>query len=665
MVLNVNINLKIYLTFFLVVIFDFQVESQVASNENVFYVLSDSTKGRSSFQYTTSKKDTIKNGRFEFYHNHFDSLSGILYSTSYKGNYKNNTKDKPWSYSQKELIQSLDKLVKDYEIVRTASGNEFKVSGSFNNGKASGQWNVSQHTILNSKPKDTLVHIELSFLDGKPVGGLSAFNQAVTLKGILDQSARPNGSWVINHKGINPAILEFRTYGEGVLKEHFFMIGQQKVEVIHIGLDMTPDGENESWEDFTVGKDYFNILSFTRAGFQKKKTVEVNEATLELLLSNSDILFNEALTRFGNFKGLNFWQLLEGSESIVYPTFKVRKFPFQQVESKQIDSIIQKIKNIDSTLEHFFENPFLEINLYRYNDLSSYFAMMVLHKNELEKWLQLSRKIENPSFEYINRSEVFNFILPEINYPKNVIYRFQEDEFEKEFPFSMNNHQVLKQWQDVLVFLQAKEKSILDLVSNSNKILDQVKKQSELNILEKDLVKSRDTLMNLFSFESQREDFNQYHKRLTPSVRDFTEAKFKEYASLSLEEKKSTIDNYLECFDDLVIVYDKLSDLPRKVSRLDELYTRTTFNPYLMSNMDERVKSRVYEAYEKYLLPFFLIEIESIIDCKQILNRARNIEMLYSKMLEIRETDTRQMERELRRVKAPTELIEIFNLKVY
>jgi len=654
---------QLYLIFLLFLI-QFQLFSQVRTIENNTYILSDSTRGKANYQYTLSRKDTLKNGRFEFFYSQFDTTSEAIFSKKFTGYFKENKKDKAWTYSQKELIQSPEKQIKDYEIVRTASGTEFMVNAFFNGGKATGQWNVSHHTIVNSKPQDTLLHIQLSFLEGRPTGALTALNKSALLKGSFEGKGRPHGSWVMQHKGLGMPVLEFRTYDEGVLKEHFFMVEQERVEVVHLGLDMTPDGENESWETFTVGQDYFKIISFAKAGFEKKKNINLSDATLELLLSNSDMLFQQALTRFGKNQDLNYWQLVEGSQPIVYPIFKVRKFPFKPEEKKQIETVISKIKKIDALLERFFEQPELEINKYGFKDLSQFFAKLVLHKNELENWLLLSNKIENPSFEYVDRSEVFKSILPEINYPEKVIYLFKDQEIEEPFSFSSQNSITFTSWQDVLSFLQNKEKKIQELITGSNKILDQVKRQTELSVLEKDLVKARDTVLVLYNNNSEREDYNDFHKRLAPKVRDFVNEKFKEYASLSLEEKNSSIYFYIECFEDLQLVYEKSSDFPRKINRLDELYTRTTFNPYLMSNMDERVKSRVYEAYEKYLLPYLLEKLETNLDCKENLNRTRTIEMLYSRMLELREQDTKQMERDLRRVKDPEEIIKIFNISI-
>jgi len=80
--------------------------------------------------------------------------------------------------------------------------------------------------------------------------------------------------------------------------------------------------------------------------------------------------------------------------------------------------------------------------------------------------------------------------------------------------------------------------------------------------------------------------------------------------------------------------------------------------------MEERVKARLYEVYEEILLPYFLEPKFLGLVCENIIASAHNFEILYRKMVDLRDQDTKILERQFRRVKDPKELIEILNLEI-
>ncbi|MFN4198809.1 MAG: hypothetical protein ACK4FS_07275, partial [Flavobacterium sp.] len=53
--------------------------SQVRTLENSTYILSDSIRGIANYQYTLSRKDTLKNGRFEFFYSQFDTTTEAIF----------------------------------------------------------------------------------------------------------------------------------------------------------------------------------------------------------------------------------------------------------------------------------------------------------------------------------------------------------------------------------------------------------------------------------------------------------------------------------------------------------------------------------------------------------------------------------------------------------
>ena len=78
--------------------------------------------------------------------------------------------------------------------------------------------------------------------------------------------------------------------------------------------------------------------------------------------------------------------------------------------------------------------------------------------------------------------------------------------------------------------------------------------------------------------------------------------------------------------------------------------------------MDEQVKKRILNTFDDVLLPFFLGEINKKLSCEQAKNLDALIENTYQKILEIRNLNTRKLERKLKRTKQPKEVLELMGV---
>jgi hypothetical protein len=75
--------------------------------------------------------------------------------------------------------------------------------------------------------------------------------------------------------------------------------------------------------------------------------------------------------------------------------------------------------------------------------------------------------------------------------------------------------------------------------------------------------------------------------------------------------------------------------------------------------MQETVKERVYNAYYNQVLPFVLSELNRQLSCNEIEKGRATISKLFNRMKELREQDTKDLERAIRRANEPSQL---FNL---
>jgi hypothetical protein len=647
---------------FLMLFFFLNSNAQMVKNQDFF--LKDSTAGKASYEVSKNKRKDSKNGKFEFNHTQIDTLTKIIKSISFAGNFQDNIKNKDWKFSSTELISGKSSVVKDYELVRETSGTEFMIQGNFVNGKADKKWSVVKHQVVNSVVGDTIFYLKTQFNQGHLTGDLTSYNDRLSIKGQFDGKSLVDGHWIMNHKTHpNVKVSENRIYENGVFKSHFFMIDNQQVLVKHVGLDVIPDLENEVWVDFPVSQEYFNIISFANTGYNIENQ-KLSSAAMDSLVELTNEITQRALVSFGNYRGTQVWDLLEGSQSFEYPIFKLRKFEFTVEEKKAIKETTAIINKMQSKIDLYLNNPQLDIILFTYKELNKYHEWIKIHEREIKKLITLKKQINHTGFEFINRNDFFEIINPKLDFPKQFSYQFKDETFTSEN--SMNSLEIIQKydWKALQKNIEIVHQDLDATLEKAQTFLSKYKKQTALLSLEKLLIEKRDSVYTLFNIQSKNEGFNEYHSKISPLIVEFTNQNFTEYASKSLEEKKETIDSHVQCMDNVLTLYEKWKDIPRRLARLDELYTRTTFNPYTFTNMDERVKARLYETYEEILLPYFLEPKSLVLDCENILASAYNFEILYKKMVDFREQDTKILERQLRRVKDPKELIEILNLDI-
>jgi len=77
--------------------------------------------------------------------------------------------------------------------------------------------------------------------------------------------------------------------------------------------------------------------------------------------------------------------------------------------------------------------------------------------------------------------------------------------------------------------------------------------------------------------------------------------------------------------------------------------------------MNEEVKKRITTAYTKTLIPHFITEINTSLSCENVVTLSNQITHTNSRMVELREEDTKKLERKLRKEKDPREIMKLLH----
>lgn len=625
--------------------------------------------GKTVYQYYVTQRDTIKHKDYYFQSTTPDSASKEkLHGIRFSGAYNKGVKNGKWIYSYKELKPTGNSFINGYETAQNTNGKEYVVSADFNNGKAHGKWVTTRQEIAYSKPKDTSLLVTANFQEGKMTGVIEADSPDLSFRGSIGPKGIVNGNWLFVHTLNNTTktkINEHRIYENGILKKHYLEVGGKSLVLSHFGFDTTEDAEGEMWEEVPLDSPYFKIIYYTSFGTESSGTMKISSDSARYYLNKTNEFLSTAVFSFSTHKSRDIWKLTSGSNPLEFPTFRVRKFPYSEAEKKQLAEANILLTKTNKIIRDFFDDPQVEISRFAYLDLAFYYQIMHVYRVNEKKLTEVIHLFSDPAFEYIDRGEIFEHMAPQLSYPDSVAFEFKDKKINRFFsfpqPIEKSNGNLS------LVYEQLKKiyEDLDEIQRKVNPVLEKHKKQGKLSEKEEFAVKKKDSVVAFYNNTLYRKDFNPYHEKIASKIIDFTQHEFKKYAALPLEEKIERIDSLLACYDAVLYLYKKQAQLPRMLSRIDELYTRTVWNPFTFTDMDEIVKERVYNAYKNILFEHLLAEIEKSISCESIVNKANNFSVLYNKMLDLRDRDTQEIEKKLKRTTNVNTIIEVFEIEFH
>lgn len=646
--------LNSFLVFFL---FDSFAQQQRFTDSLEAY---DGLLGKAEFDFIRRNNVTIKNGEFTYFYNDQDSIDeAYTRKILVQGNYKNALKSGEWSFVNKRFRPTSTPIVDGYSVIHKSAGVEHAVRVPFVDGSALGAGLVVTNQIENSQLSKNLFTARANFENNIFVGKFEAFSDSIRISGEIDEDGLFASTWTFEHFN-GEKIIEKRSFEKGVLIGHEIIRNGKTFEIQHVGLSKNPEDEGE-WVLINADIHYFNILLRTNMG---KRAEDKNKLLTDSIIMQSNLFLKYGLTSFREFDGLNLWRI-DGDETHLFlPKLRVRKFPYTDEERSLIAKARAQIQESRAIIKDYLRDPQVELNKHAYRELALYYEIYTEYRDELLKLERVFDLLNLPSYEFINREEIMPYIFEGISYPEQVTFTYQDNESSEivEFPANIKVEdatirRLAEHSEEILRGLQSK----LDQVKP---IIERNRKRFEIVDKERELLQKRDTIKHLFTNANKDEKFNKFHQRYAQIFITKSDEIFVNYAKQEIEQRIELTDATLTCLQGFVDAYIALIKLENKIERLEEVYTRVVWNPFTFTDMTELVKERVYNAYYLDVLPFLLGDLEQHVDCDKILSGVENFEKLYDRMRELREMDTRELERSLRRVRDPRKVIELFDLKL-
>jgi hypothetical protein len=624
--------------------------------------INDSIFGKASFNYINVNGALTYDGEFQFQSIEPLDLENFDFKAiGYEGIYKSDVKNGSWEFFDKKLKVLKENYVSDFKIGQLASGIERRISGQFLDGMANGNWYAIQQNFVKSKPEDTLHSVLATFKTNTLIGVFEAKSKTISASGFLNAEGYFHGKWQIILTDKTPEIKVIRVYDAGVLKEYQVEVESEIFQIYYPALENDVK-DSSGWIDLTIVDGYFDILNLIQVDI--KETIPYPlYSRIEKAHQETNSFLEKSILALSYDKDFDVWSNLKGSSPLNLGIFKVKKLPFSEEELLQIKAISKGYSKSKEIIDRFLDNPKVEIGKSVYEDFDRIDLIYKIYKDKLKQLDKIVVTVSSPGFEYVDRDKILVNLKPYLKFPVEISYDFQNQIITKTHSFPTLSSETDFNLNSTEELMSAIVLDIERLKAESDRVLRSMEIEKSLSSDEAKMVKAKETLEKRFKGKEEKLPYNSYHKRFSELVLNLSQQKLAAYGKLSIQDKKKEIKELLNCFRNFLDFYDLLLDMEIRDSRLDDAYTRTMFNPYMMVDMSERIKERIYEAYTDVLRPYLLGRLENNLSCETIVPALEEFGNIYSRMIELSKKDTREEERKLKRERNPQRIMAVLNLK--
>ncbi|MFC3196144.1 hypothetical protein ACFOET_00825 [Parapedobacter deserti] len=614
------------------------------------YILRDSLVGIADFQYRLQQDDTIKDGRFIFRHfvEHYletDSIHGLVLD----GNFRNGLKHGPWKYASRQYAVAGEAQTIEGRIVYDASGTEWLINANFREGRAHGDYELVVRRIAESNPTDTSFYSKAQYQNGQITGRLIGFTPKLHVEGQFDEEGFPNGDWVFTHRtGNGSPIQELRRYDHGFFSKHYYKMGDRLLEIKHIGFDTLAKSGRGLLTRFPATRAYFRALGYTNVAMDTTAISGVISIdSSQRYISRANEFLERVFIQPAGYRDSNVWLGAGGSDPVPPIRVKVSEFSFSEAEAHLNQNNERLLSEVQSLIDDFFDNPNTQLGRFTNEQLSRFYGVLRIYRDRVGRIAPVIQFLADEASEYVDHDAILAHNAIDIRYPDKLVYEFQDEKLTDTHPFppaltAFNAHSLNRHLTAVFDDVSA-------IISRAESTLGGYQAQSDLKDNERQLVSLRDSVIRKFSNAEQRQDYNRLHGEMRDSVHRFIDISFKEYAALQVYRRLLAVDSLQVCYTDYLQLYDTLVGYYDRLEQLDRQYTRSIWNPYTFTYMDERIKERLYRAFEETVFPYVWERARRQLSCDSLPIRLNDLKQLLDRMAELRLEDTKALENNLRR----------------
>jgi hypothetical protein len=650
--------------FFLSVVINF-VNSQSKNTFKGVYYNNLGQQGQAEFAFKQKEAgEKIADGAFKFFIQYQDSLDcDRLTWKSYDGHYKEGQKHGNWNYEYKHFL--LHKNISGFNIIIKNEGIAKKLTASFNNGNASGNWNLNIDKIDNGKVTAKIAKGAAAFSEGRMVGKLiyqENSDNTISVNGQFDVSGNLNGIWKLNYSVDNVNFEEIREYQNGFLlqitkankttgKSSIVEYNSVKEKLNKLKLN-----SNDTTITYKIGDLGFDVL------FDDGYRTDSEKRQVQLDGNN---VISFAMKQFCSESNETFE--IKGVNSILPGTTRRFKYFFSAEELAALSNLTSQINDIRPELDSLLTDKVFIINHQKNDSLARAYAYL---ENADKKIKIIEEKIElinSEMFQYRSRENYFRDGVKGLPQSDTIRYDFGE----KKKYFVVNYQTSFNQGDKVILNLND---FTAELINEIEKIkvevtpeLQKLRLEKHNREMEDNILVLMDSVHALYSQTGVFEDALPNYIYSTIFTNKFKNSIQKYSNEANLVEKQQIGSKIIESLETMIAIYPHLSELRDKHQKLDESFSRLAYNPWTGEyDIHERKKRRIYQRGVEELWPYLIAQLKNENTVEGLANRVNELVSLYSRLMELllkEDTETRKLEQKLRKESNPEKIKRLLEVK--
>ena len=605
--------------------------------------------GKATYSYKIVENDTVLDGDFIVLRSNLQELLEKQdYSFQFKGAFVDGTANGPWKFQFGEFNSKSQSEVIDYQYRVLVSGIQKSAIGKIKMGKPNGKWTIVEEEIENSEISKTLFKSVISFENGVPQQNFSINNENYTLVGRFLRDGLAHDEWSL-----------FPSNGMDQSESWFFKDGLlQSIRV---------DDENDhktinAYQGYNGQTKIINL----NAGYINALEIQLSQVDVDILHHNSlPELLKQNAARYQEVDEI----LSELGKSKFLPELKVKVpyYPLDSLEVTKVDSIVSYYKKAYELSESILHNS--QLNILRLSDNNTayqYNTVIQLKENFLNPIQEIVSYDSLGILEYTSQEQLINHVFANGLPKPQMDIEIQIDSVisSKSYtiPSSVSISADTPNIEKIETVAKMGYDGILSIANEVKETLAQEKRQNELASLEEEIIIRNDSMM--IFIDSTSSNIPLKYATALKQLKSFTSKTINDYSKVkSAENRLASARTTVECLNNLNELSKTVSEMPVYQTTIKESYTDRIWNPFMATLMDEDIKKRITSAYSKSLEPYFLNEIDQHLSCDTTKELNSTINATYTKILELKDQDTKKLERKLKRQKDPITILEMLNVQ--
>ncbi len=597
--------------------------------------------GKAVYQYTISDLDTIFDGDFQLERSNLETLVENEDTTfRFSGTFDKGIAHGPWQFEFGAYQTNSQSQVVGYQYRVLVSGVQEIGAGSLVEGKPDGRWTYTINQIKDSEIEKILFKSSIYFDEGVPQQNFQIENDSSVLVGRLLRDGLAHDEWSF-YATENVEDTENWFFQNGLLRSI-------QLKSDRISKEISIFGTNASnYKTTQLNAQYIALLDAVLDNDKEKSHIS------QLLEQNN-----------GYYKKIS-----EVFDHLGSPDFetnikvRVPYYPLDSLQNKMLEQITADYKIASDLSNAILDNSHL--NIVKRTDPEAFFYYNVaekIHNDFLKPLGTLVGYKEHEIVQYQEISTIMERLWPNGKPNKEIIV--VADEKGEERAFSLPSSEEFEyEGNDLLSIAALGTYAKMSLEYIKGSLASRLTNDEQLQILnglEEELIALNNSLEK--QVDSLPEKLPSDFQKALEQLQNVADSSLTVYASIKNPSKKMEYGKEVKnCLSQLNSLAITIKELPQRREEIQKKYTDAVWNPFMANVMEEEVKKRIVNAYKNILIPYFLSTITQELQCDNVGNLNDEISYTNQRILDLRDIDTRKLERKLRKEKRPKEVLKLLN----